>query len=74
MPISPGRVVPDVLLVPALKVSNPIAGLIQMKIYDFASDTCGLCMRGIHVWSATHILLSLFRLVARSEVALREQR
>ena len=74
MAISPRRIVSDVLLMPAFKVSNPVEGLIQMKIYDFASDTCRLCMTGIHVWPATHILLSLFRLVARPEVALREQR
>ncbi len=77
MAIRPRRIVPDVLLVPAFKVSNPVEGLIQMKIYDFASDTYRLCLRGIHVWPAMHILLSLFRLVAVPEIAqiaLREQR
>lgn len=61
---------PDVLLVPALKVSHPVEGFIQMKIYDFASDTYRLCCRGNHVWPATHILLPLFRLVALPEIAL----
>jgi hypothetical protein len=70
MPISPGRIVPDVLLVPALKVSNPVEGFIQMKIYDFASDTCRLRWRGNHVWPAMHILLPLFWLVALPEITL----
>ncbi|MGC1617929.1 MAG: hypothetical protein WA765_05520 [Candidatus Acidiferrum sp.] len=32
MPIRPGRIVPDVLLMPALQISNPVEALIQMVI------------------------------------------
>ena len=61
------------LLMPALKVSNPVEGLIQMKTYDFATDTCRLCLRRIHAWPAMHILLPLFWLAALPEIAPREQ-
>jgi hypothetical protein len=70
MAISPRRIVPNVLLVPALKVSNPIEGLVQMKIYNFASDTCRLYSSGNHVRPAMHILLPLFGLVVLPEIAL----
>jgi hypothetical protein len=44
MPISPRRIVPDMLLMPTLKVSNPIEAFIQMIIHDFARDTNRLCL------------------------------
>jgi hypothetical protein len=42
MPVSPGRIVPDMLLMPALKISNPIEAFIQMVIDDSAGSTCCL--------------------------------
>jgi hypothetical protein len=57
MPISPRRIVPNMLLMPALKISNPVEAFIQMVIHDFARRTC-LYWR-VHTWPAL-ILLSLF--------------
>jgi hypothetical protein len=74
MPISPRRIVPDVLLMPALKVCNPVEELIQMKIYDFASNAYRLSLRGNHVWPAMYILLPLFWLAALPEITLWKQR
>jgi hypothetical protein len=40
MPISPRRIVSDILLMPTLQISNPIEAFIQMIIDDFAERTC----------------------------------
>jgi hypothetical protein len=39
MPNSPRWIVADMLLMPALKISNPVEAFVQMKIYDLARDT-----------------------------------
>jgi hypothetical protein len=38
MPIGPRRIVPDVLLMPALEIGNPVEAFIQVIIHDFARD------------------------------------
>jgi hypothetical protein len=43
MPISPRRIMPDMLLMPALKISNPIEAFVQMIIHNFAGNTDRLC-------------------------------
>jgi hypothetical protein len=58
MPISPWGIVTDMLLVPAVKISNPIKGFVQMKIDDRARDAYRLCLRGLHLRSTTLILRS----------------
>ncbi len=42
MPIRPGRIVPDVLLMPALQIGNPVEALIQMVINDPARSALRL--------------------------------
>jgi hypothetical protein len=47
MPISPRRIVPDVLLMTALKIGNPVEAFIQVIIHDFARSTCRVRLRGV---------------------------
>lgn len=42
MPIRPRRIVPDVLMMPAFQVSNPVKALIQMVINDPARSALRL--------------------------------
>jgi hypothetical protein len=39
MPNGPRRIVPDVLRMPAFKISNPVEAFVWMKIHDFARKT-----------------------------------
>jgi hypothetical protein len=56
MTIRPRRIVPNMLLMSTLKISNPVEALIQMIIHDPARCSCW-CLR-IHIWPAS-ILRSL---------------
>jgi hypothetical protein len=40
---------PDMLLMPALKISNPIEAFVQMIIHNFATNTDRLCLQRFHV-------------------------
>lgn len=62
MAVGPGWIVTDMLLMPAVKVCDPIEAFIQMIIHNFARNTCGL-RRGTHCLATTTILRSLFLLV-----------
>jgi hypothetical protein len=48
MPISPWGIVTDMLLVPAVQISNPIKGFVQMIIDDLARDTYCLRLSRFH--------------------------
>jgi hypothetical protein len=39
MPIRPRRIVPDILLMPACKISNPVETLVQMIVHDLTRRT-----------------------------------
>src|SRR5580658_2186138 len=55
MPVRPRRIVPDMLLMPALQISNPVKALIQMVINDSARSALRL-----RVQSVTCIYSTLF--------------
>jgi hypothetical protein len=62
MPISPRRIVPDMLLMSALKIGNPIEAFIQVKIYDLAWYALRPSLGSFHVRSdptTEFILLAL---------------
>jgi hypothetical protein len=40
---------PNMLLVPAFKIGDPIQGLIQMKPDDLAGSPYDFCLQGFHM-------------------------
>jgi hypothetical protein len=50
--LTPGRIVADVLLMPAVQLRYPIALFIHVKTDDFAQDPAGWRLHGLH----SHIL------------------
>jgi len=48
----------DMLLMSAIKVSNPVEAIIYMKIYDFTGCSSHSCLQRFHV-KATTILRSI---------------
>lgn len=57
MPIGPGRIVPDMLLMAALQFSNPIATLIQTIINDLSRYAFGWGVQYVADFYSTLFLL-----------------
>ncbi len=55
--LAPGRIVADVLLMPAVQLRYPVAVFVHVKTDDFAQDPDRLRWHGLH----THILRPLLR-------------
>jgi hypothetical protein len=56
MPIRPRRIVPDVLMMPAFQISDPVKALIQMVINDPARSALRLRFQNA-TWSYCTLLL-----------------
>jgi hypothetical protein len=56
MPMSPRRIVPDMLLMPALQLANPIAAFIQTVINDLSRCACGCGVQYVATFYSTLFL------------------
>jgi hypothetical protein len=56
MPMSPRRIVPDMLLMPALQLGNPIAAFIQMVINDLSGCAFGWGVQYVATFHSTLFL------------------